>query len=218
MIVGTAQRVVAGPRIGPETRHTGRLRIGAAMADRSNHYEAAFEAYIRSLRIPCVAIDEARRALSDGGGLKSPDFLLYPRAGPNLVVEVKGKRGKSASGQRRWENWVSTDDLDGLARWQDLFGPSFRSLLAFTYAERPSTFGLPPGEGGFSFRGRIYRFWAVGLDDYIAHLRSRGPAWKAVAMARQAFRRRVRPLQDWLPINSGPRHPLSTPLPKEPSR
>jgi hypothetical protein len=218
MITGSSELVVAGFRIGFEERLTWRSRIGAAMADRSNHYEAAFEAYIRSLRIPCVAIDEARRALSDGGGLKSPDFLLYPRAGLNLVVEVKGKRGKNALGRRRWENWVTTDDLDGLARWQELFGPSFRSLLAFVYAERPSTFGLPPGDGGFSYRGRIYRFWAVGLDDYVAHLRSRGPAWKAVAMARQGFRRRVRPLEDWLPIHSDLRAPLQSSLPKDSTR
>src|SRR5690606_21281934 len=105
-------------RRGPQDRGrrgaANRARIGAAMADRSNHYEAAFEAYVRAQRVPCVAIDEARRALADDGGLKSPDFLLYPREGPNLVVEVKGKRGKNASGRRRWENWVTTDDLDGL--------------------------------------------------------------------------------------------------------
>ena len=168
------------------------------MADRSNHYEAAFEAYVRSRRLPCVAIDEAKRALSGDGGLKSPDFLLYPRRGLNLVVEVKGKRGKNAQGRRRWENWVTLDDLDGLVRWRELFGPSFQSLLAFVYAERPPDVGLPPGSGGFAFRGRLYRFWAVGLDDYVANLRSRGPSWKAVAMARRAFRRRVRPLDDWL--------------------
>ncbi|RUL88399.1 HYExAFE family protein [Tautonia sociabilis] len=188
------------------------------MADRSNHYESAFESYVRSLRVPCVAIDEARRALVGDGDVKSPDFLLYPRSGPNLVVEVKGKRGKNASGRRRWENWVTTDDLDGLVRWQELFGPSFRSILAFAYAERPPAIGLPPGEGGFPFRGRIYRFWAVGLDDYVAHLRSRGPSWKAVAMARRAFRRRVRPLDDWLPpLPAPPSRGVSRP-PKEPSR
>jgi hypothetical protein len=172
----------------------------AAMADRSNHYEAAFEAYIRSIRVPCVAVDEAKRALTDADGVKNPDFLLYPRCGPNLVVEVKGKQGKNARGRRPWENWVTTDDLDGLARWQEMFGPGFRSILAFVYAEPPPPFPLPPGDGSFEFRGRLYRFWAVGLDDYITHLRSRGPAWKAVAMARAAFRRRVRPLCEWLPM------------------
>lgn len=188
------------------------------MADRSNHYEAAFEAYIRTRRVPCVAIDEAKRSLAPEGGLKSPDFLLYPSLGPNLVVEVKGKRGKNASGRRRWENWVTTDDLDGLVRWQALFGPSFQSVLAFVYGERPPAFGLPPGEGGFPFRGRIYRFWAVGLDDYLTHLRSRGPAWKAVAMARLAFRKRVRPLDDWLPMTPGGGRPGSPSTSKETSR
>ena len=33
------------------------------MAQRSNHYEAAFEGFIRSIRVPCVAIDEAKRAI-----------------------------------------------------------------------------------------------------------------------------------------------------------
>jgi len=188
------------------------------MARRSNHYEAAFEAFARSYRIPCVAIDEAKRALTGDEGLKSPDFLLYPPLGPNLVVEVKGKRGKNASGRRRWENWVTTDDLDGLVRWQDLFGPSFRAVLAFAYAERPAAFGLPSGAGGFTFRGRIYRFWAVALDDYLRHLRSRGPAWKAVAMARRAFRKRVRPLGDWLPEDGSPRVAIPTLDQPEPTR
>ena len=58
------------------------------MADRSNHYEAAFEGYIRSLWVPCVAVDEAKRAIFGDEGVKNPDFLLYPRSGMNLVVEV----------------------------------------------------------------------------------------------------------------------------------
>ena len=43
-------------------------------------------------------------------------------------LEVKGKRAKNALGRRPWENWVTTDDLDGLARWQEMFGPGFRSI------------------------------------------------------------------------------------------
>ena len=147
-----------------------------------------------------MAIDEARRAIFGEDGVKNPDFLLYPRFGTNLVVEVKGKRGKNARGRRDWENWVTTDDLDGLVRWQAMFGPGFRSILAFAYAEPIQPFPLPGENGAFEFRGLEYRFWAVGLDDYIAHLRSRGPAWKAVAMARRPFRRRVRPLREWLPM------------------
>ena len=76
-------------------------------------------------------------------------------------------------------------------------------MLAFAYAEPPMPFPLPPGDGAYAFRSRHYRFWGVGLDDYVAHLRSRGPAWKAVAMARAEFRRRVRPLHEWLPNKAG---------------
>lgn len=173
------------------------------MAQRSNHYEVAFESYVRSHRVPCVAVDEAKRALTEDLPLKNPDFLLYPRLGPNLVVEVKGKRGRNALGRRSWENWVTTDDLDGLARWQQMFGPGFRAILAFAYAERPPDFGLPAGEGAFGLRGRYYRFWGIAHDDYIDHLRSRGPSWRAVAMARAEFRRRVRPLVEWIPMNCG---------------
>src|ERR1700761_5443757 len=136
------------------------------MAIRSNHYEAAFEGYIRSIRIPCVAVDEAKRAFFGDEGVKNPDFLLYPHRGKNLVVEVKGKRGKDHRGRRPWENWVSTDDLDGLVRWQEMFGPGFRSILAFAYAEPAPPFALPPGDGSFPFRNRQYRFWAIELDDY----------------------------------------------------
>lgn len=172
------------------------------MANRANHYEAAFEAYIRARRVPCVAVDEAKRAVSGAEGLKNPDFLLYPGGGPNLVVEVKGKRGKDGTGRRKWENWVTTDDLDGLARWQEMFGPGFRAVLVFAYAEPLQAFPLPKDGGAFEFRNRDYRFWAVGLDDYVQHLRSRGPAWKAVAMARKEFRARVRPFDEWFPSAS----------------
>src|SRR5262249_37940020 len=127
-----------------------------AMANRANHYEAAFEAYVRSLRVPCVAVDEAKRALFGEEGVKNPDFLLYPRWSPNLVVEVKGKRGKDARGRRPWENWVTTDDLDGLVRWQAMFGPGFRSILAFVYAEPPQPFPLPSGDSAFAFRHLVY--------------------------------------------------------------
>ena len=127
---------------------------------RSNHYEAAFEGFIRSIRVPCVAIDEAKRAVYGEDGLKNPDFLLYPQFGSNLVVEVKGKRAKNARGRRDWENWVTTDDLDGLVRWQAMFGPGFRAVLAFAYAEPigrsrcPARMERTSSEGSITGSGR----------------------------------------------------------------
>jgi hypothetical protein len=43
------------------------------MANRDNHYEAAFEEYLRSKQVPYVAVDEARRSLlGDGQSIKNP--------------------------------------------------------------------------------------------------------------------------------------------------
>ncbi len=40
------------------------------MANRNNHYEAAFEEFLRSRTVPYVAVDEARRSvLSDGASI-----------------------------------------------------------------------------------------------------------------------------------------------------
>ncbi len=212
------------------------------MADRSNPYEAAFEAFVRRAGVPCVAVDEAKRAF-DGHDdpLKNPDFLLYPRFEANLVVEVKGKRGKDRQGRRPWENWVTLDDLEALARWQRLFGPGFRALLVFAYVEpqgewtrsgsdpdpgssdRPgqqtSTSSTPQDigpihPGPFPFRGHDYWFWAIERDCYVEHLRSRGPAWQAVAMAGPEFRRRIRPLTEWIPMTrSSKSRPQALPAP-----
>jgi hypothetical protein len=42
------------------------------MANRDNHYEAAFEQHLRSRGVPYIAVDEAKRSLlSDGASLKS---------------------------------------------------------------------------------------------------------------------------------------------------
>ena len=63
-----------------------------AMADRSIHYEAAFEAFLRDRGIPYVAVDEAKKALFADARLKSFDFVVYSKNGPNLLVDVKGRQ------------------------------------------------------------------------------------------------------------------------------
>ena len=51
------------------------------MVKRNNHYEAAFEAYLRDSRVPYVAVDEAKRSLlADGDSVKSLDFIISPPA------------------------------------------------------------------------------------------------------------------------------------------
>lgn len=77
-----------------------------------DHYQRAFEAYLRQRRLPYVSVDEARRAILPEGAplkiersppgdgpsaasppatLKSFDFVVYGE-GSNLLVEVKGRK------------------------------------------------------------------------------------------------------------------------------
>jgi hypothetical protein len=70
--------------------------------DRSNPYEAAFEAYLRDRRIGSIAVDEAHRSILADETVKSLDFLVYGPCGAKLLVDVKGRRypGGSADAPR----------------------------------------------------------------------------------------------------------------------
>jgi hypothetical protein len=111
---------------------------GGAMK-RTNHYDAAFEAYLRHVGVPFVVVDEARRARLNLVSLKSMDFIVTAPGSHNLLVDVKGRHFPSGCGPDRgrsghkWENWATKDDLDSLLRWQEVFGDGFRSMLVFAY-------------------------------------------------------------------------------------
>ncbi len=103
------------------------------MTNRDNHYEAAFEEYLRSKQVPYVAVDEARRSLlGDGQSIKNLDFIVSAPGSVAWLVDVKGRRFPSAEDQY-WKNWSTRDDLTSLAQWESLFGPTFRGLFVFAY-------------------------------------------------------------------------------------
>ena len=179
---------------------------------RHNHYDAAFEAFLRRRRLPYVAVDETQRALLADGSLKSPDFLVY--GGPespaadetgsgipffgNWVVDVKGRRWETTRGKgRAWENWATADDISSLSQWQGVFGDHFRAALVFAYdvsdARFPQAESLQAAEG-FEFRGRRYRFFGVWVDDYRREMKPRSPRWETVWLPAEAYRRLRFPL------------------------
>src|SRR4029079_19451666 len=77
------------------------------VADRSVHYEAAFQAYLRDTGVPCVAVDEAKKALFANAKLKSFDFVVYSKSGPNLLIDVKGRQMRNGSSRRGFETWTT---------------------------------------------------------------------------------------------------------------
>lgn len=152
---------------------------------RTNHYEAAFEDYLRAQRTAYVAVDETRRALLADASLKSMDFIVYSADSVNLLVDVKGRKRFSG---RNWENWATVDDIDGLTHWEQVFGRDFRSLLVFAYDISPQSVG-EPSETIVSFQANRYAFYGVWLSDYRREMKQRSPSWQTVWMPAEAYRK-----------------------------
>src|SRR4051794_30430048 len=169
--------------------------------DRSNHYEAAFEAYLRARRLGYVAVDETHRSSLDDEPVKSLDFVVYGLGGAKLLVDVKGRRfpgGKKDKPRRVWETWSTRDDIDGLDRWAERFGAGYTGLLVFVYRIQPTVL-LPLGTADpWLLHDRVFFMRAGSVDDYRRHMRVRSPRWGTVMLPTAAFRDLVRPFRDFV--------------------
>lgn len=174
------------------------------VAQRRFHYEQAFEHYLRANCIPYVAVDEAKKSLLPPGephrSLKSFDFVVYTGA-RNLLIDVKGRMygspardgGTSPNAtRRRFESWVTLDDIDSLKRWQELFGDAFQATFVFIYCLRQQ----PPDalfEQVFSYSGRWYALREAALADYVDVMQPRSKKWATVSVPADDFERISRP-------------------------
>lgn len=171
--------------------------MGVAL--RGNHYDVAFEAFLRERRTPYVAVDEHRRALLENSSLKSMDFIVYSQRTPNLLVDVKGRRFPSggADAGHKWENWATAEDLPALMQWQTVFGQDFRAVLVFAYhvvdARARGEF-----ESLFDFRDRTYSFYGVWADEYKTAMQTRSASWQTVSVPSRAFRDLRSPIGEFL--------------------
>jgi hypothetical protein len=170
------------------------------VAIRSNHYDVAFEEFLRAGSTPYVAVDEQRRALLRDASLKSMDFIVYSSR-LNLLVDVKGRQFPTGgeNGGLKWENWATEDDLTSLMQWQQIFGPGFRSILVFAYhildESRAAELGSP---FPFPFRNRLYSFVGVWAEDYQKAMRTRSPSWETVSLPLREFRQLCSPIREFL--------------------
>jgi hypothetical protein len=164
--------------------------------DRSNHYEAAFEAYLQRHRLCYVAVDETRRAVHGDDRLKNLDFIVYGKFGSRLLIDVKGRRFPSGSAGRQrsvWECWSTQDDIHGLEQWTELFGSDYQGLLVFSYQLLPTVALLDETEDLWTYNGRRYLLRAVEVSEYRRHMRVRSPRWATVSLPGAVFREIVRP-------------------------
>ena len=165
------------------------------MADRNIHYEAAFEGFLRDKGIPYVAVDEAKKALFANAKLKSFDFVVYSKNGPNLLVDVKGRSCRNRAARSGFETWATERDVADLLQWEQVFGDGFRAVLTFVYWIDPP---LTPEAGMFAFRDRWYLMMGIDLAEYRDHMRRRSAKWETVALPAADFQSLARPLETWL--------------------
>lgn len=166
------------------------------MAKRDNHYEAAFEEYLRSREIPYVAVDESKRALLGGASLKSLDFIVSPALGPSWLVDVKGRHFPAGRQKQYWKNWSTRDDLRSLTAWQRLFGSGFQGLFVFAYQIVGDRSPLPV-EQLFQCHDRLYGFVGIRLDDYARLARPLSSAWDTMSAPGASFRLAAAPVEDF---------------------
>ncbi len=166
--------------------------------DRGNHYEAAFEAYLQGHRLCYIAVDETRRAFLGETRVKNLDFIVHGEGGARLLVDVKGRRfptGREGRMRRVWHCWSMREDIDGLLRWAELFGPGYQALLVFAYHLHPSVVLPEATDDLWTWRGRRYLLRAVPVEAYREHLRVRSPRWDTVDVPGAIFRELVRPFR-----------------------
>jgi hypothetical protein len=164
------------------------------VAKRDNHYEAAFEAYLRERKHPYVAVDEKRRSLLGAGSLKSLDFIVSPGMGGSWLVDVKGRHFPAGKQKQYWRNWSTRDDLQSLWRWERLFGERFAGLFVFAFMV-VSDRSPVPADQLFRFREHDYGFIGIRAADYVRASRQLSAKWDTVAVPALQFRELAAPVE-----------------------
>lgn len=191
------------------------------MPRRGTHYERAFEAYLQQRHIPYVAVDQAKKAVFAGAKIKSFDFILYPRQGPKILADVKGRKVASCSflRGRGAETWTTRDDVTGLMAWEEVFGSDHLAAFIFAYwltdkeppqssndtdepmiPSRPQPESIPPGlfDDFFRYQDRDYAFWVMELSGYRLRMKQRSPKWETVYVPRKSFQEFAQPFAEFV--------------------
>ncbi len=164
-----------------------------------NHYERAFENWLIDNHIEYIAVDEHKTAAFGHPEIKSFDFLLHLHNGQIIIAEVKGRRFKGTSFAKLtgFECWVTTEDVDGLVKWRQVFGLGHQAIFVFVYKIENVDVDFD-GRDVFDFDANRYVFFCVKLDDYKKFMKRRSPKWQTVTLPADKFRQCAIQLQQLL--------------------
>jgi hypothetical protein len=154
-----------------------------------NQYERAFENWLIDNGVHYVSGQEHKKTALGHLKIKSFDFLLCPPNQQKIVAEVKGRsfKGTTLSQLAGFECWVTTEDVDGLAEWQEVFGPGHTAVFVFAYKAEKVDVDFD-GRDFYDFDGNRYFFFAIKLDDYRKSMTRRSPKWRTVTLPADKFR------------------------------
>jgi hypothetical protein len=164
-----------------------------------NHYERAFENWLTDNHIQYIKVDEHKKAAFGQSKVKSFDFLLYPPSRQVIIAEVKGRlfKGTSFAELTGFECWVTAEDIDGLTKWQRVFGRGHTAVFVFAYKIENIDVEFD-GRDAYDFDANRYVFFAIKLDDYREFMKRRSPKWKTVTLPADKFRQCAMQAQEFL--------------------
>jgi len=116
-----------------------------------------------------------------------------------IIAEVKGRSFKGTSFEKLtgFECWVTTEDIDGLTGWQDVFGSGHLAVFVFAYKMENIDIDFD-GRDVYDFGSKRYVFFAVKLCDYRKFMKRRSPKWRTVTLPAEKFRESAVQMQNLL--------------------
>ncbi|MCX5633171.1 MAG: HYExAFE family protein [Phycisphaerae bacterium] len=155
-----------------------------------NHYEKAFESWLKDNGVQYLFVDQQKRAAFSKSKIKSFDFLFYTQGGAYLA-EIKGRKfeGKTFTAFGSLPNWVTVDDVKGLENWGEIFGEKYRGLFIFVYNLENIDVDAD-GREIYEYLDGRYVFIGILLDEYKKGATVRSKKWKTVHLSAEYFKSR----------------------------
>ena len=96
-----------------------------------------------------------------------------------------------------FECWVTIGDVDGLDKWQQIFGDGHKAAFVFVYRIENIDVDFD-GMDVLEFDDSTYFFLSVTLENYRRFMRRRSPRWQTVTLPARKFRETAMQISDLL--------------------
>jgi len=154
-----------------------------------NHYERAFESWLKDNGIQYLLVDQQKRAAFSKSKIKSFDFLFYTPDSNAYITEIKGRKftGKTFTAFGSLPNWVTIDDVKGLENWIKIFGGRYQGLFVFAY-DLENIDVDTDGRKIYEYLDGRYVFTAIRLSDYQRGATGRSKKWETVHLSAEFYK------------------------------